>query len=120
MPSVEQWANHFKRMAHRTFPHEDMYIVNQKGRGLGRNAYSKTVYKIRSPQAEEPTPPVAIVSDVAANVNRARALVQRESIKKKRTKRAGNSSSKGRSRKSSGKKRKKASPRKRKRTSKKK
>ena len=80
--SVGQWTEHFKRFAHRAFPQEDMYVVNQTGRGLSRNAYSPTIYKIRKTEQQGPTPPVAIVSDVAANVNRARALVKRESIKK--------------------------------------
>ena len=46
-PTVGQWTSHFQRFAHRTFPQEDMYIVTQKGRGLGgRNAYTPTFYKI--------------------------------------------------------------------------
>ena len=84
MVSVEQWKNHFKQLAHRSFPDEDMYIVNQRGRGIGRNAYRKTTYKIRknAPSgAGSPKAPVTIVSPVAQTVNRARALTGKKPIK---------------------------------------
>ena len=47
MVSVEKWKEHFHRQAHRTFPKEEMYIVNQTGHGLGHNAYSRqAMYKV--------------------------------------------------------------------------
>ena len=74
-----------------------MYVVNQTGGGLGgRNAYKPTVYKIRGTPDVGPAPPVAIVSDVAANLNRARAEVKRESLKGGATKRKRSSSSNAR------------------------
>lgn len=96
-PTVGQWTNHFKRFAHRAFPQEDMYVVNQSGRGLGgRNAYKPTVYKIRGTPDAGPPPPVAIVSDVAANIERARAEVKRESLKEGGGKKKRSSSSSAR------------------------
>ncbi len=87
MVSVERWKEHFKRMAHKSFPHEDMYIVNQVGRGLGRNAYQTTTYKIRNPAKNTgPNPAVQIVSPVGQDVERAKALIDEKPIKKKKTK----------------------------------
>ena len=75
MVSVEQWKAHFKQLAHREFPNEDMYMVNQTGRGLGRSAYKRqNLYKIRKPAPGK----VNIVSPVAQNIDRARALVKKK------------------------------------------
>ena len=41
MVSVEKWKKHFQRQAHRTFPKEQTYIVNQTRCRLGCNAYSR-------------------------------------------------------------------------------
>ena len=46
MVSVGEWTKHFQSMAHKAFLHEDMYIVNKGSRGLGRNAFARTTYKI--------------------------------------------------------------------------
>ena len=54
---------------------DDIFIVNQSGWGLGRNAYPKcTLYKVK--KTIEGTTPVTIVSPVARNVDRARALME--------------------------------------------
>ena len=49
MVLIEKWKEHFRRMAEKGHTHEDdIFIVNQSGRGLGRNAYPKrTLYKVR-------------------------------------------------------------------------
>ena len=85
MVSVERWKEHFKQLAHREFPNEDMYIVNQRGRGIGRNAYKKTVYKVRNPKPGQ----VNIVSPVAQTVQRARAQMNRKKRTTKATPRKG-------------------------------
>ena len=104
MVSVEKWKNHFKQLAHKAFPHEDMYIVAQSGRGLGWNAYKRTLYQIRAPRdGAKSAPTVEIVSPIASTLGRAKALTK--TIKRKRKKR---SSSSTRSR--VGKKTKKKSP----------
>ncbi len=87
MVSVEKWKSHFKKLAHKAYPHEDMYVVNQTGRGLGRNSYSKTQYKVRPMKdSSGPNPSVQIVSPVAQAVEQARALVKTEPIKRKKAK----------------------------------
>ena len=74
MVSVDQWEQHFKTMANRAFLHEDMYEVNKGGRGIGRNSFPRTTYKIRKPTG--PTPTVEIVSPMAQTVERAKALFE--------------------------------------------
>ena len=74
MVSVDQWEQHFKTMANKAFPHEDMCVVNKGGRGIGRNSFPRTTYKIRKPT--DPTPMVEIVSPVAQTVERAKALIK--------------------------------------------
>ena len=54
MVSVDQWEQHFKTMANKAFPHEDIFVVNKGGRGTGRNFFPGTTYKIRKPTG--PTP----------------------------------------------------------------
>lgn len=114
MVSVEQWKAHFKQLAHREFPNEDVYLVNQTGRGLGRNSYNRNVYKVRKPSSSQ----VNIVSPVAQTVNRARALMKKKTIKKRATSK-NDSRSVGRStsRKRVAKKRKRSVSRSNKRTS---
>ena len=95
MVSIEKWKEHFKRMAQKGHTHEDdIFILNQSGRGLGRNAYPKrTLYKVRKTIGNTP---ITIVSSVAGNIDRAKALMQKggggggkrkkKTYKKKKTK----------------------------------
>ena len=71
MVSIEKWKEHFRHMAQKGHTHEDdIFIVNQSGRGLGRNAYPKcTLYKVGNT-------PVTIVSPVVGNLDRAKALME--------------------------------------------
>ena len=46
MVSINEWKKHFQSMAHKAFPQEDMYIVNKGSRGLGRNSFARTMYKM--------------------------------------------------------------------------
>ena len=76
MVSIEKWKEHFKRMAQKGHMHEDdIFILNQSGCGLGRNAYLKhTLYKVRKTIGNTP---ITIVSSVAGNIDRAKALMQK-------------------------------------------
>ena len=60
-------------MAHKAFPQEDMYIVNKGSRGLGRNSFARTTYKIQKLNGPKCT--VEIVSPIAQAVDRAKALI---------------------------------------------
>ena len=116
MVSVEKWKNHFKRFAHKAFPGEDVYIVPQTGRGLGRNAYKKTLYQIRTPAGNSSSKPtIEIVSPVASSVERAKALTK--TIKKRRKKKSSSTATKPQGRKKGKgrkKKKKKSGPKKKK------
>ena len=76
MVLIEKWKEHFRHMAQKGHMHEDdIFIVNQSGWGLGTNAFPKrTLYKVRKTVGG--TTPVTIVSPVAGNLDRARALMQ--------------------------------------------
>ena len=92
MVSIEKRKEHFRPMAQKGHTHEDdIFIVNQSGRGLGRNAYPKcTLYKVRKTIGNTP---VTIVSLVVENLDRAKALMEgggggekeRKNYKKKKT-----------------------------------
>ena len=75
MVSIEKWKEHFRCMAQKGHTHEDdIFIVNQSGRGLERNAYPKhTLYKVRRTIGNTP---VTIVSPVVGNLDRAKALME--------------------------------------------
>ena len=94
MVSIEKWKEHFKHMAQKGHMHEDdIFILNQSGHGLRRNAYPKcTLYKVRKTIGNTP---VAIVSSVVGNIDKAKALMQKgggggkrkkKTYKKKKTK----------------------------------
>ena len=95
MVSVESWKRHFRSMAHRAFPNEDMYIVNQTGRGIGRNSFNRTTYKIRGTPSKSDNAVIEIVSPVAQEIERAKVLLGRQPIKRKACRKKG-SSKKGR------------------------
>lgn len=135
MVSVEKWKEHFRRLTNKLHSPDDVYLVNQRGRGIGRNAYPRRVlYKVRSQTGSgrvEGGSKVEIVSPVAQNINQARALIKESSngIKKggggKRTitrkkQRSGNTSQKKKKNKKGPTKKKKKAPTKKKKKQKKK
>ena len=46
--SVQKWRNHFQQMARGKIPQEDLYMMNQKGRGLGTGYRGRALYQIQS------------------------------------------------------------------------
>ena len=118
MVSVEKWKNHFKRLAHKAFPKEDMYIVAQSGRGLGRNSYKRTLYQIRTPSGSGGgKPTVEIVSPVASTLERAKALTK--TIKRKKKTKSASTATKRRGKNTSSRKKRAAPKTKRKKRTKK-
>ena len=45
--SVEKWKSHFQDMAHGKIPVDNVYVLNQKGKGLGTNPKGQALYKIQ-------------------------------------------------------------------------
>ena len=86
--NVDKWTDHYKSMAEGKFPLEDMYILNQQGRGLGLNKRGKIIYKIQKSPAKFTSPP--IISPLAQGINQAESMVKskgriKRSSRKKKT-----------------------------------
>ena len=84
--NVDKWVNHYKSMAEGKIPFEDMYILNQKGRGLGNKNKSQVICKIQ--KGNTPTIFSAqLVSPVAQGINQAESMVKKKKavIKRKKT-----------------------------------
>lgn len=72
--SVQKWKNHFQAMAQGKIPLDDIYILNQKGRGLGSNNRGKALYKVQS--GGQIPANVTTTKTVTTPVNRGYAMAQ--------------------------------------------
>ena len=46
--SVDKWKNHFQAMARGKIPKDEIYMINQRGKGLGTNAKGKALYRVQT------------------------------------------------------------------------
>lgn len=54
--SVEKWKNHFQAMARGKIPKDDIYIINQRGKGLGTNPKGRALYRVQTGGQSVPSP----------------------------------------------------------------
>lgn len=81
--SVQKWENHFKSMAQGKIPLDDIYIIPQKGRGLGSTPRGKAMYKIQIGK-QSTTPRLTTSNKVTTPINRGYAMAQARIYKTKR------------------------------------
>lgn len=88
--SVQKWKNHFQAMAKGKIPDSNMYIMNQKGRGLGINSRGKALYRIQTggqlpPTKTTTTNTIINPSNRGYAMAKARIRNSRPATKRKRT-----------------------------------
>ena len=90
MMNVEKVKEHFKHMANSVIPSDNVYVLNQRGRGLGNNRKGSILYKVK--QSGEGRNP-QMVTPIAQGLAQAKSILnerkvgqyQRKSIKRSKS-----------------------------------
>ena len=75
MSKVEQWKEHFHSMAKGHTPLEKIYVLNQKGCGLGNSRNGKIMYKVNQ-QGSGVGSLTTLVSPVTQGLTQARSRIK--------------------------------------------
>lgn len=75
MSNLQMWKNHFQNMAKGNIPLDSVYVLNQKGRGIGSNRTGKVIYKVNQHgSAASPT----IISPVTQGIEQAKIRLKKQ------------------------------------------
>ena len=73
--SVQKWENHFRAMAQGKVPLDDIYVMHQKGGGLGTNFKGRALYKVQT-GGNMPTKSSTKTATVTNPINRGYAMAK--------------------------------------------
>lgn len=76
MSKADKIQSHFRAMARGEIPVEEIYVVNQRGRGLGNSRKGKVVYRIGQTSGQKGSGPGMMVTPVAQGLAQAKSKVR--------------------------------------------